>query len=201
LENEGKEIKETKFPNESKECNSTQIPNDSKEKDEHFLNESKKRRLDDLLNESKGSDKPNESTENETAEDLEENRSVKNPIETDDIEITSRSERLKTKPQISYYEDDNSLNKFVLNAHTIFNDVPNTFDEIQYKNDKLLWKEAIKTELSSHELNNTWTITERPIHKNIEDSKWLFSVKYTELGSPTRYKARLVARGSTQKTI
>jgi len=63
----------------------------------------------------------------------------------------------------------------------------------------LFWEEAIKTELSAHELNNTWTITERPKYKNIVDSKWVFSVKYNELGSPTRYKARLVARGITQK--
>jgi len=51
--------------------------------------------------------------------------SVKNPIGTDGIEITSRrSERLKTKPKISYYEDDSSLNKYILNAHTIFNNDP-----------------------------------------------------------------------------
>jgi len=61
-----------------------------------------------------------------------------------------------------------------------------------------MW-EAIKTELSAHELNSTWTITERPNHKNIVDNKWVFSVKYNELESPTRYKARLVARGFTQK--
>jgi len=31
------------------------------------------------------------------------------------------------------------------------------------------------------------------------DSRWVFSVKYDELGNPLKYKARLVARGFTQK--
>jgi len=63
----------------------------------------------------------------------------------------------------------------------------------------LFSEEDTKTELSAYELNNTWTITERPKHKNTVHSKCAFSVKYNELGSPTRYKARLVALGFTQK--
>lgn len=64
-----------------------------------------------------------------------------------------RSERLKNKPQISYNEDDNSLNKCIyniLNSFTIFNDVRNTFDEIKYRHDKSFWEEAIKAELNAH---------------------------------------------------
>jgi len=92
-----------------------------------------------------------------------------------------------------------NLNRLILNAHTVFNDVPITFDEIKSRNDKLLWEEAIKAELEAHEINNTWTIVKKPENKNIVDSKWVFSLKYNELGNPIKYKARLVARGFTQK--
>jgi len=36
-------------------------------------------------------------------------------------------------------------------------------------------------------------------HKNIVDCKWVFSVKYNELGNTIRYKAKLIARGFSQK--
>jgi len=197
--NDSRKIIQTEFPNESKECDNIQFLKDSKESNKYFLNESKKRKRDDHLNESKGSGNPNESRESETAEHLKE-IGIDNPTKNDGIEIINRrSERLKTKPQISYNEEDNSLNKVVLNAHTIFNDVPNSFDEIQYRDDKSSWEEAINTELNAHKINNTWTITKRPENKNIVDSRWVFSVKYNELGNPIRYKARLVARGFTQK--
>ncbi|KMQ82834.1 gag-int-pol protein, partial [Lasius niger] len=128
--NDSRKIIQTEFPNESKECDNIQFLKDSKESNKYFLNESKKRKRDDHLNESKGSGNPNESRESETAEHLKE-IGIDNPTKNDGIEIINRrSERLKTKPQISYNEEDNSLNKVVLNAHTIFNDVPNSFDEI-----------------------------------------------------------------------
>jgi len=34
-------------------------------------------------------------------------------------------------------KDDNSLNTFILNAYTIFNDVPNSFEEIKNRSDIL----------------------------------------------------------------
>lgn len=40
-----------------------------------------------------------------------------------------------------------------------------------------------------------------PSDRNIVDCKWVFTIKHDELGRPTRYKARLVARGFTQEYL
>lgn len=42
---------------------------------------------------------------------------------------------------------------------------------------------------------------ERPKNKNIVTCKWVFSLKIDEHGNPIRYKARLVARGFSQKYL
>ena len=49
--------------------------------------------------------------------------------------------------------------------------------------------------------NQTWTLVERPKGKNIVDCKWVFAIKADETGNPIRYKARLVARGFSQKYL
>ncbi|GJR59873.1 ribonuclease H-like domain-containing protein [Tanacetum coccineum] len=46
--------------------------------------------------------------------------------------------------------------------------------------------------------NNTWTLVPRPTDANIVCSMWLFRHKFLADGTLSRYKARLVANGSTQ---
>ena len=47
--------------------------------------------------------------------------------------------------------------------------------------------------------NCTWTLTRRPQGKNVIGSTWTFKIKEKSDGSIERYKARLCARGDTQK--
>jgi len=47
-------------------------------------------------------------------------------------DVTRRSDGLKNKTHISFNEDEISLNNFIMNAHTIFNKVPYSYDG-QYK--------------------------------------------------------------------
>jgi len=47
--------------------------------------------------------------------------------------------------------------------------------------------------------NNTWTLVPRPEGKKILTSKWVFKIKRDQNGEIKRYKARLVARGHTQR--
>ena len=61
------------------------------------------------------------------------------------------------------------------------------------------WLNAIQTELSSLEENETWDLVDLPVGKNVVGNKWVFKIKYSENGDISRFKARLVAQGFTQE--
>lgn len=47
--------------------------------------------------------------------------------------------------------------------------------------------------------NETWTLVELPEGRNAVTCQWIFKLKQSEDSETPRYKARLVARGFTQK--
>ena len=55
------------------------------------------------------------------------------------------------------------------------------------------------TEISILEANNTWSLTTLPPHKRTIGCKWVYMVKYKSDRTVERYKAKLVAKGFTQK--
>lgn len=61
------------------------------------------------------------------------------------------------------------------------------------------WKKAMREEIDALRNNKTWTIVERPEHKKIIGSKWVLRTKLNADGLVERRKARLVARGFTQR--
>ena len=76
---------------------------------------------------------------------------------------------------------------------------PKTLQEAMRSIDATFWKEAIKSEIDSLELNKTWELTNllkgcRPI-----SSKLIFKKKLRLDGSIERYKVRLVIRDFDQK--
>ena len=54
-------------------------------------------------------------------------------------------------------------------------------------------------EIAALEATHTWTLTPLPPHKKAIGCKWVYRVKYRFDGSIKRYKARLIAKGFTQK--
>lgn len=62
-----------------------------------------------------------------------------------------------------------------------------------------LWKQAIQTELTELAGNGTWEEVVPPKGTNIIISKWVFKPKLNPDSSLERAKARLVARGFTQR--
>ncbi|GKB17034.1 ribonuclease H-like domain-containing protein [Tanacetum coccineum] len=62
------------------------------------------------------------------------------------------------------------------------------------------WHSAMIDEYNALIKNNTWILVPRPQEANIVCSTWLFRHKHNADGSLSRYKARLVANGSTQLT-
>jgi hypothetical protein len=65
--------------------------------------------------------------------------------------------------------------------------------------DKKKWKEAMQSEIDSLPENNTWKIMPLPKGKQNITSKWIYKVKYNSDHSVDVFKARLVARGFSQK--
>ncbi|GJV54143.1 ribonuclease H-like domain-containing protein [Tanacetum coccineum] len=62
----------------------------------------------------------------------------------------------------------------------------------------LNWQNAMNDEYHALINNNTWTLVPRPTDANIVRCMWLFRHKYLANGTLSRYKARIVANGSTQ---
>ncbi|GJU46458.1 putative RNA-directed DNA polymerase, partial [Tanacetum coccineum] len=61
------------------------------------------------------------------------------------------------------------------------------------------WVEAMNNEIEALIRNNTWTITDLPIGKKAIDNKWLYKIKYKSTGQVDKFKARVVAKGFSQK--
>ncbi|KAK8936281.1 hypothetical protein KSP39_PZI013961 [Platanthera zijinensis] len=62
-----------------------------------------------------------------------------------------------------------------------------------------IWCKAMEEEMEAIEKNRTWELVHKPVNKNIIGLKWVYKVKYNEEGEVTRYKARIVAKGYTQR--
>lgn len=62
-----------------------------------------------------------------------------------------------------------------------------------------VWVKAMEEEMRMIEKNQTWELTDYPQGKNVIDVKWIYKIKFKADGSIQKHKARLVARGFTQK--
>ena len=61
------------------------------------------------------------------------------------------------------------------------------------------WRQAMDSEISSIEKNNTWSLSELPTRAKIIGVKWVYKIKYNEHGEIDKHKAHLVAKGYSQK--
>lgn len=78
-------------------------------------------------------------------------------------------------------------------------DTPQTVQEALEGIDAKHWKEAMTSEYKSFIDNNCWTLTDRlESHKPVK-CKWVFKIKRGLNGELLKYRARLVAKGHTQK--
>jgi transposase InsO family protein len=73
-----------------------------------------------------------------------------------------------------------------------------TYEEAKKRSDWPMWKDAIAKELAALKAAGTWKVVERPMNRNVVDSKWVFRVKKNAGGEIEKWKARLVARGFSQ---
>lgn len=57
----------------------------------------------------------------------------------------------------------------------------------------------MKREIEVLQKNGTWSLVSRPENKKVLSNRWVFKIKRNGKGEIEKYKARLVARGHTQK--
>ncbi|SOV04383.1 uncharacterized protein UDID_17076 [Ustilago sp. UG-2017a] len=78
-------------------------------------------------------------------------------------------------------------------------DLNPTVHEALAGEDRRFWEEAMRKELDGLEAMGTWEITNLPRGMNTVDTRWVLKIKTDANMIPTKYKARLVARGFTQR--
>ena len=76
---------------------------------------------------------------------------------------------------------------------------PGTLEEALSSSEKEKWEDAMQKELESLENNDVLDLVDLPEGRRVVGSRWVFKRKVGSNGIVERYKARLVARGYSQK--
>ena len=78
-------------------------------------------------------------------------------------------------------------------------DCPQTYKEAISGPDQEEWKKAINREMDSIKAAETFVVKELPSNRKTIKSRWVFTKKYDKDGNVSKYKARWVPKGFTQK--
>lgn len=135
------------------------------------------------------------------------NESVESYVDCDEDGEDSAGENLtrsvtgerRRVPPLWHKDYEMNFAAYALNAMDFVENYPDTLSEMKKRDDWKYWEAAVKEEMSSHEKNKTWTLTKLPVGRKLISCKWVFRIKRGEGGAPDRYKARLVARGFSQR--
>jgi hypothetical protein len=116
--------------------------------------------------------------------------------------LYSGPKRQKTD-QVQASGGDDEPNRFALVNPEEYalqaSEAPKNFKEATHREDHAKWKEAMDSELKSLVANGTWDLVPRPKSQKPIGSRWVFALKKNERGEVVRYKARVVAKGYSQR--
>lgn len=76
---------------------------------------------------------------------------------------------------------------------------PETWEEAMNSANAVEWRKAAEAEMETFEVKGTMTLVPLPAGRVAIGNKWVFRAKKDETGAVTRYKARLTAKGYSQK--
>ncbi|GJW81786.1 retrotransposon protein, putative, ty1-copia subclass [Tanacetum coccineum] len=121
------------------------------------------------------------------------------PDLTDYQLVRDREPRTRTKP-LRFRDESNMAAYAFVAAEEEDTHEPLTYQEAVACEDSSKWKAAMKEEMDSLRKNKTWELVDHPAGQKLVSCKWLFKIKEGIEGvQKPRYKARLVARGFTQR--
>lgn len=133
-------------------------------------------------------------------EDFKENGQPTDELDDSEPETTSgisndqprRSQRQRKK------KVDPDFVTYACGGHNSAIGNPKSVSEALSSPDSIFWKSAIEEELQSFEENQVWELVETERDVTVVDSRWVFKRKSSADGE-VKYRARLVAKGFTQK--
>lgn len=117
--------------------------------------------------------------------------------DANEIVIPRRSTRERRKPD--RFADSEYSVHYALSAEQFVDGDPVSMKEAMARADRSEWKKAIDCEYDALIKNGTWTECDLLKNRQAISCKWVFKLKRTAHGEIDKYKARLVARGFTQK--
>lgn len=129
-------------------------------------------------------------------QDMEKEKIKHNTIENNEDQQWSK----KTKRNIKIPERYADYELYMaFDAVSYVENVPQIVEEINKRDDKRMWLEAMQKEVDSIEKNNTWEKVKMPENAEVLSTRWVFAMKPYEEKIQDKYKARLVVRGFAQK--
>ena len=93
-------------------------------------------------------------------------------------------------------QDDQSYNQTFAGDPS---DLPDSLEEAKRTSEWTEWDKAVKIELDQLEKTGTWILVDKPKDAIPISNKWVFDKKRNKSGEITRYKARFVAKGCSQR--
>ncbi|SOV04864.1 uncharacterized protein UDID_17218 [Ustilago sp. UG-2017a] len=124
------------------------------------------------------------------------------PMVTTEVEeegVTSTTVEEETRSETVVEDLLPAIDSTVGMANTAILNLDPTLGEAMNSEDAQLWKEAIRKELEGLEAMGTWKVVHQPPGVPLVDSKVVLRLKLDANGVPVKHKARLVARGFTQR--
>ncbi|CAA7057839.1 unnamed protein product [Microthlaspi erraticum] len=107
--------------------------------------------------------------------------------------------RRQPKPPAKF-SDYSEVAFALLTAEFVTSEEPSCYHEARRSKDWVKWNGGMTEEMESLWKNGTWIIVDRPKDKKVIGSRWLYRLKSGIPGVESeRHKARVVARGFTQK--
>ena len=141
---------------------------------------------------------------------------TQNPDSNSTIQIqnknlpTRTSNRLAGQPRLNYRIMNNPrtrlhndttafIEEIALLGEDNTNTDPKTYQEAMNRPDANKWQDAMKVEMKTLVSLDTYELTCLPQERTSIGSKWVFKLKRDTNGNITKYKARLVAQGFSQR--